>query len=111
MTRSSRQYKIDEHTMPQTTQNAQFETVLTVDGSATSATKRPVYCWRRKCQKITRIRHPDGVLAILDPAMTSELPRPILIAADVPIGLPVEFSEVWKAHGRFLSWLDAQTDK
>jgi hypothetical protein len=50
------------------------------------------------------------VLAILDKGQQSELPRPVLITADVPIGLPKEYPEVWEKYGGFLEWLDARRD-
>lgn len=86
-----------------------FETVLCVDGSCGKESKRPVYRYRRdEGPVISRFRHSKGVLSVLDRAMDSELPRPILITADVPIGLPAKFDQVWRQFGGFLPWLDAR---
>jgi hypothetical protein len=86
-----------------------FKTVLCVDGSASKQNKRPVYCVRQERNPaITRFRHSDGVLAALDKTLESDLPRPLLITADVPIGLPAAFPEVWREFGGFLLWLDAR---
>jgi len=88
-----------------------FKTVLCVDGSASKHSKRPVYCVRpERSPAITRFRHSDGVLAALDKGHQSELPRPILITVDVPIGLPAAFQEVWREFNGFLPWLDARRD-
>ena len=88
-----------------------FTTVLCVDGSASKQSKRPVYCFRREqTPSIKRFRHEDGVLAILDDKQKSELPWPLLITVDVPIGLPAAYEDVWKEFGGFLAWLDARQE-
>jgi hypothetical protein len=44
-----------------------FATVLYVDGSASKQSKRPVYRFRQEqSPHINRLRHADGVVAILD---------------------------------------------
>jgi hypothetical protein len=91
-----------------------FRTMLCVDGSASKPSKRPVYHVEvedKRPPKIKRFRHRDGVLALLDKNVLDDLPTPILITVDVPLGLPADYAEVRKLNGGFLSWLSHRPGK
>jgi len=81
----------------------QFNSVLCVDGSSGSPKKRPIYfAGRTDGPAICRYRHKDGILSI---CTSTDLPPPILLLVDVPIGLPLGFPQVLGDHSDFLSWL------
>ncbi len=87
-----------------------FRTILCIDGSAGNVGKRPVYCVHPgQSPLITRFQDPRGVLAVLDNSQ-AQLPRPVLITVDVPIGLPEKYKAVWAGEGSFLNWLDARNN-
>ncbi len=79
-----------------------FRTVLCVDGSASKPHKRPVYhvTFEDNAATIRRWRKEQGIFAICE----EQLPTPILVTADVPIGLPNGFPEVFGNQG-FIEWL------
>ena len=83
--------------------NNRFLTVLCVDGSASQPRKRPIYCVSVTEQTTTTIhrwREEEGILAVC----RKETPTPILVTADVPIGFPTGFSDVY-GEGGFVEWL------
>jgi hypothetical protein len=83
-----------------------IRTALCVDGSASVSKKRPVYRidFHDGTTTIHRWRHKHGILGMLD-RQFDRLPMPVLVAVDVPIGLPSDFNEVLGEHNGFLEWL------
>jgi len=101
----------------------QFTTVLCVDGSANDPGKRPVYRIEPDLHQKTvyRCTHADGVLSVIKEDVANEQSnrpqvnadaekrkRRTLITADVPIGLPTDFPEVYQDFDGFVSWLFAE---
>jgi hypothetical protein len=87
-----------------------FKTVLCVDGSAGDERKRPVYRVQLNgTPKIDRLADPKGVMSVLEDGDKTRFPRPLLITADVPIGVPEGYGEVLQDHKGFLPWLDSRS--
>jgi hypothetical protein len=84
--------------------NGHFRTSLCVDGSASQPNKRPIYhvAVTEEATMIHRWREERGILAICE--TTIRAPTPVLVTADVPIGLPYGFPEVF-GEARFVDWL------
>lgn len=96
---------------------AQPATVFVIDGSGDADQKkadrkRPIYQLDVPTGMITRplLSVGESVLQFLSTKIDSpQVPKPVLIAADVPIGLPASPDDVFTAVGAasFLTWLDA----
>lgn len=84
-----------------------IRTVFCIDGSATNAKKRPLY--RLDVTKagpcISRCAG-DRIVETLAGAASSP-DAPVLLLADVPLGLPDQFPAVYTGNPSFLDWLDA----
>ncbi len=79
-----------------------FQTCLCVDGSARDPRKRPIYCVTVANGR-PRVRRWPANADVLD-ICEAKLKQPILITADVPIGLPSGFPEVYDGS-TFIEWL------
>lgn len=99
----------------------QARTVFCIDGSGnrnqkTANRKRPVYRLDVSGGTISRplLDSGDSAFQFFARQIADEaLPKPVLIAADLPIGLPAQPSDVYEAVGAktFLQWLCATHDR
>ena len=98
-----------------------ISTVFAIDGSGdknrkTAERKRPIYRWDAESNRVSRVTMEPGHTALdtfraaLD---ACDEQSQILVAADLPIGVPSEPSDVYAdlAQPTFLNWLDAIADR
>ena len=85
-----------------------FRTCLCVDGSVRDPRKRPMYCVtvENGRPRVRRCPTNADVLGI----RKGEFERPILVTADVPIGLPSGFQEVYGCR-TFIRWLENRMNR
>lgn len=89
-----------------------FTDVYCIDGSGSKARgthKRPIYRLQSASGRIERCVPEASTLSFFDILARASRPEaPVLLAVDVPLGLPLGFSEVYAGSAGFLEWLDAR---
>lgn len=96
-----------------------FETVFCIDGSGEkklkkAEAKRPIYRVDVKKRKIMRplLENEESGLSFFTRQFKyPSVPKPILIAADCPIGLPVQPRDVYGRNQTFLEWLESKAQR
>lgn len=89
-------------------------TYFCIDGSASEERKRPIYAvdCTREARTVRRSRPSGSTVAFFrEQANGAVRDKAIAILADVPIGLPHDYDDVYAGHTAFLSWLMAAYER